>query len=190
MIKQTAPRAGRRHGGTLMEAMMAIAIAGVVLGAVAQLVAVIAGQQRLYDRRHVAVQEAGNLMEDLMSRPWSELDEEQLTPLSLSDWCRQTLPNAQLRVKVSPANEADEIRRISVRIEWGDSAVAQRRPVELTAWRARIEEVSDDATSRNPPLLGVRPLEHLVDEVQQRPLVVRVGSIDQGFEAEKLRHEQ
>ena len=58
--------------------------------------------------------------------------------------------------------------------------------------RVRVEEVCNDPTRSYASLLRVGTLQHLVDQVQEWPIVTvsRVGRVDQLLEAEQLRHEQ
>jgi hypothetical protein len=88
----------------------------------------------------LAAREAGNLMEDLMSRPWSEITPENTAAVELSESCRQYLPDAQLRVEVVSEGQTEDVRRIDVRIEWRDWSNRRGEPVRLTAWKCRWEE--------------------------------------------------
>lgn len=130
----------KRHGATIGEATIAIGLAAVVLGGVAQLVAVSASQQRISERRSTAVREVGNLMEDLMSRPWNDVTPEKVADTRPSEWCRQTMPDARLRVDVNAEGERGEVKRISVQIDWPNAGGARGEPVRLVAWRYRREE--------------------------------------------------
>lgn len=130
----------KRRGTTITEATIAIGLSAVVLGGVAQLVAVTSNQQRVSERRSAAVREAGNLMEDLMSRSWTDVTPENMAAIEPSEWCRQTLPDARLRVDVNSEGEQDETKRISIQIDWQNVAGRRGEPVRLVAWRFRYEE--------------------------------------------------
>ena len=80
--------------------MVAILIVGAVLASITQVLALAASQRRSSMRRTIATREVGNLMEDLMSRPWDDLTPEHLADIPLSDSCRHHMPEAQLQIDV------------------------------------------------------------------------------------------
>jgi hypothetical protein len=79
-------------------------------------------------------------MEDLMSRPWTDVTPEQVADTEPSEWCRQTLPDARFRVNVNSEGEEDEVKRISIEIDWQNASGARGESVRLVAWRYRYEE--------------------------------------------------
>jgi len=130
----------KRRGATVTEATIAIAIAAAVLAGVAQLVALASNQRRISERRATAVREVGNLMENLMSRPWAEITPEKLAAVELSNECSENLPDARLQVEVSSEGEGDEAKRIDIQIDWRNTANQRGEPVRLVAWRFSDEE--------------------------------------------------
>jgi Tfp pilus assembly protein PilV len=128
----------RRAGFALPEAIMATALALAVLVGVAQLLAMVAGQRRLARQHAVAVLEAGNLMEQLMARPWPEIDPKTLAAVQLSEPCRQCLPEARLRVDVAP--EDPDTKRIRIEIDWRTASGRPVEPIRLLGWKSRGEE--------------------------------------------------
>ena len=132
----------RRNGATIQEAMVAILIVAAVLVGVAQLLALAASQRRNAQQRGLATREAGNLMEDLMTRPWSDLTPDSLAQIQLSEQCHQLLLDAELRIEVRPEDDMDQIRRIDIRIDWATAADRRTAPVQLVAWRPYGEEVA------------------------------------------------
>jgi Tfp pilus assembly protein PilV len=128
----------KRTGFILQEVLIAILIALAAMVGVAQLLAMVAQQRRLVQQRTVAVQEAGNLMEDFASRPWAEITAEKLADVRLSDACQRCLPDATLHVEVN-SEDADS-QRISIRIDWPTAAGSRGEPVRLVGWRFRDEE--------------------------------------------------
>lgn len=128
----------KRTGFILHEVLMAILIAVAALGGVAQLLALVAQQQRLAQQRTAAVREVGNLMEDFAARPWAEITVEKLAQVRLSEACQCCLPDARLQVELQ-AEDADT-QRISIQIDWPTAAGARAEPVRLVGWRFRDEE--------------------------------------------------
>lgn len=139
-VRRRSPsRAQARSSGILLlEALIAVVLAAAVVVTVAQMLALVAQQRRGAQQRSVAAHEAGNLLEDFASRPWTELTAEHLATIPLSAECRQCLPDAALRVEVQA--EPDDCKRIRVQIDWQAASGQRAEPVRLTAWRFRDEE--------------------------------------------------
>ena len=115
-------------------------LAAAVVTALAQVAALAARERRTIEQRTVAVWEAGNVMEELLSRRWADTAAEKLAALPLSETCRRILPDAQLRVDVVADGAASDCRRIAVRIDWRNAAGQRGVPVQLVAWKYRDEE--------------------------------------------------
>jgi len=130
----------KRNGATIQEALVAILIVAAVLVGVTQLLAMVASQRRSAQLRSLAAREAGNLMEDLMTRPWSDLTPDTLAKVQLSEPCLQRLPDAELQIEVSAEDDTDQVRRVDIRIDWANAADQRCDPVRLVAWRFHDEE--------------------------------------------------
>jgi hypothetical protein len=128
----------RPAGFILHEAMMAVALSLALIACIAQVLAMVARQRVLGHQHAVALREAGNLMEDLVSRRWSETAAGQPAPADLSEACSRSLPDAVLAVEVR--DDGDDVRRISVRIEWGRGSGRAAKAVQLVGWKFRNEE--------------------------------------------------
>ena len=128
----------RPAGFILYETLMAVALAMALVVGIAQLLTMVAQQRRLARQYSVAVREAGNLLEDLVSRSWADTTAEQLASVDLSEACRRGLPDASLEVHVVP--ESDGARRIRIQIEWLRAGEHRGRPVCLVGWKFRHEE--------------------------------------------------
>ncbi len=128
----------RRAGFAFYEAVMASALTLAAIAGVAHLLGVVTQQRRAAQEQSAALVEAGNLMEDLASRPWDELTPQRLAAVELSDQCRRRLPHGKLRLEV--AAEDQDAKRIGIQIEWGATPGRTNAPVRLTAWRYRDQE--------------------------------------------------
>jgi hypothetical protein len=117
---------------------MAIALALVVVAGVAQLLTRVAQQRCMQQQRATAIREVGNLMEELVARPWSELAGERVPAVTLSESCRRDLPDAELRLNVVGEDETSQ--RIHVRLDWRLVSGRRSEPVRLVGWRFRDEE--------------------------------------------------
>jgi len=128
----------RPAGFVLQETIMAVALSLALVVGVAQLLSMVAQQRRLARQYAVAAQEAGNLMEDLVSRSWAQTSAEQLASVGLSPPCSRCLPDAKLALEV--ADENSGVRRIRARIDWRRAPGRGGRPVCLVGWKFREEE--------------------------------------------------
>lgn len=139
-MKTIKPNQVRRIRGTIThEAIIAIVIATAAILGTAQTLAIISHQRRELGRREVANREAGNLLEEIASRPWDELTADNLSALTLSEECQQRLEQPNLNVLVTPeANGAG--KHIRVEIDWLTTRERRSEPLRLAAWRYPREE--------------------------------------------------
>jgi len=132
----------KRHAAfSMTEMVVTIAITGAIMVGGAQLMTFAARHGREVDNRRLAAAEAGNVMEQTMTRPWIDIasDSPALAALTLSDTCRQALPDARLSVTV--ADETDTpARRITIHIDWAVNATQRSQGVRLVAWRYPLQE--------------------------------------------------
>ena len=115
-------------------------IVGAVLVSITQVLAMAASQRRSSMQRTMATREVGNLMEDLMSRPWEDLTPEQLADIPLSESCRRHMPEAKLQIDVTDEDDSEAGRRIDIQLDWPNAAAQRGVPVRLVAWRFHREE--------------------------------------------------
>lgn len=128
----------KRRGFILHEALMAVGLAMALVVGVAQLLVMAAQQRRLAGQYTAATQEAGNLMERLVSRNWSDTTTEALAAVQLSAGAGSQLPDA--RVSVEVAEEGEGARRITLQIQWESGAERAREQVRLVGWKYRERE--------------------------------------------------
>lgn len=124
-----------RRGLTMTEMIVTIALTSVAMAGGVKIMAVASRECSAVDCRRLASLEAGNILEQVMARPWDEMAPGQLANLALSDACGQTLPDARLRVAVDPEPTDANARRITVEIDWQTAAARRAVPVRLVAWR-------------------------------------------------------
>ena len=108
--------------------------------AVAQLMAAVTTRRITTERETVARQETANLMERVFAMPWTELTEDNVASLQLSETCLQRLPDPQLNISVESASGTPAERQIRVELTWADTGGQHRRTASLTAWRYAAEE--------------------------------------------------
>ena len=116
---------------------MAVVLLVLVFMAVSQLVAVVGLQRREAHLRRLATLEAANTLERVVARPWDQLSSDELAGLTLSEPAARRLSDPRLRVDIEPLPGSPAAIKISVRVDWINSAGDRGPPVELVAWRHR-----------------------------------------------------
>jgi Tfp pilus assembly protein PilV len=123
----------RRRGFTVFELGMAVMLLAVAMSVAVQVLGAVAQQRRAVQRRELAVQEVANLMERLTARPWERLADD-AGQARLSDAAERSLPGAELKVAVEPADAPIVGKRVSIRLHWKNRAGEFDAPVRLTTW--------------------------------------------------------
>ena len=129
----------RRSGLSMAEMVITLAVALIAFACIAQLMAITANQNRLLERDAVAAREAGNIMEDLMSRRWDELVPGNPPQPQLSEMCQQIIPDAELKIEIADDKSLAGVRQITIQIDCG-SPQKRRTAARLVAWRAQDHE--------------------------------------------------
>ena len=124
----------------MAEMVISLAIAVTAIACISQLMALTASQNRRLEHNTIAVREAGNIMEDLMSRPWSELKPDNPSAAQLSKSCDEALPDAHLGIAITDDKTLSGIRQITIQIDWVTAGSQRGTPVRLVAWRAQNHE--------------------------------------------------
>jgi prepilin-type N-terminal cleavage/methylation domain-containing protein len=125
----------KHRGMTLLETIVASAMLLVFMALCVHFF-IVGGRLRTeLDRREIAMQEAANVMERLMARPWDQLSAESAGEASLSEAAQRMLPDVQMKVEITPREEKPPGKRILVTIRWQDENGQWTRPVRLAAWR-------------------------------------------------------
>jgi hypothetical protein len=126
----------------MAEMVVAMAIAAVAMVCIAQLMAFSARQNQELERHAVAIREAGNMMEDLVSRPWTSLETGK-PPAVDASYLEESLPDPQWHIEIIQEEEGTEnVKRITIEIDWVTTGNQRCRPVRLVAWRARNPEAA------------------------------------------------
>ncbi len=123
-----------RAGSTIMEATVGLFILTVAATLVAQLVATSTAQLRQQDERTIAVQEAANVMDQVLHTPWDEFGQGGATSPRLSPAVQQQLPNSQLQVTASDPEGRPVARRVVVQISWAGPVADSPQHVRLVSW--------------------------------------------------------
>lgn len=127
--------AGRnRHGGLLLEAMIASISIGAATILAAMVLVSVNVNRRLAERMLIATQELDNQLEHLTVRPWAELNAEAVQQIPLSSAAAAGLPNGELRISVHEVRTPLAAKRLDATLRWQDRGQGLRPPVRMSAW--------------------------------------------------------
>lgn len=127
----------RRSGFTVMELTVATIMLGMILAVTVKFVTAMSARRLAVEHEQAAIREAGNVMERLASRPWDQLSPESVRDLQLSDEARQTLPGAELQVRLATPEKEGDPKQIAVEIRWPERSDGPPRTVRVAAWKYR-----------------------------------------------------
>lgn len=134
------PRPTVRAGFTLFEMFVAAVVFGTALVTFLPMMQSVGNQQRFTEQRLLALREAEGLLEQLASRPWSELTKESLSLQKLSDEAKSQLPQPTLKLEVTEPAEPPGSKRLTVHVNWTPRSGQAPQSVKLTAWAFRTED--------------------------------------------------
>ena len=136
----TTPHGSSRAGFSLLEMFVAAVVFGTALVTFLPMMQSVGFQQRLTDQRLLALRESENLLEQLAPRKWSELTNEELSKLSLSENVKSRLPQAILKVDVNEPAEPAASKRVAVQLSWTPRSGQAPQSVRLVAWFVETKE--------------------------------------------------
>jgi hypothetical protein len=123
-----------RLGYTIVEMMVASALAMVVLGSIASLAAWNFRERANHFARQIAMESADNVLEAARALPW-----DQLTP----EWAKSrqvaedpSLPDGKLAVTIADESGEKGLKRVVVTVSWSIAADRPRLDVELVGFFA------------------------------------------------------
>jgi hypothetical protein len=103
----------------------------VLIGSTVQALVVASQQRRAIEQQHIALEEASNIMEQIMAQPWDR----PAGSWQLSDGARGVLPAATVVVEVTPNEADDTAKKVTVEIRWSNRAGELVAPLRLVAWK-------------------------------------------------------
>jgi len=107
----------------------------VLIGVTTQALLTISHQRRAIQRRQLALQDAANLMEEIMVLPWDDAEKERIRNFQLSDQTNDALPSATLEFDIVDEAAQPRAKRVTITISWLNRAGQIAKPVKLTAWK-------------------------------------------------------
>lgn len=123
-----------RRGSMLLELIMSTALLAALLIIVSQVIVRLQTQSKLVDQHFVAQQTLQNLLEELTTSDWQDLNTASISELKVPVWVQSKLPEAKLTGDVASEAEPVVAKRITLNIVWLDATRTTRRPLSLTTW--------------------------------------------------------
>ena len=124
-----------RQGSTVIEMTVSLIVLTVLIGVMTQALLTISHQRRAIQRRQLALQDAANLMEEIMVLPWDDAEKERIRNFQLSDQTNDALPSATLEFDIVDEAAQPRAKRVTITISWLNRAGQIAKPVKLTAWK-------------------------------------------------------
>ena len=121
-----------RSGAFMVEVVVGAVLLGVFLSSVGPMFRWIHESKRTSDRHLLAMQELATQMEQLAALPPSQITDEKLQSLSLTDATSTLVPDAKLTATRQP--DKDRLQRITLSLAWVNDAGMSVEPKRLTAW--------------------------------------------------------
>jgi hypothetical protein len=118
---------------------MALLVLAGTFCVIAQLLVIASHQQREHGRRRVAVLETANLMERAVSLSWDAVSKETVEAMQLPPEAREQLPEARVQADVVDEEGTPVRKRVRIRVDWVNAAGQREQPVQLVAWKYRLE---------------------------------------------------
>ena len=125
-----------RSAYTVLEVTLASVMFIACAVVVAQMLHLIARQERATDARQAAIRAVANRLEVLQASTWEELEVRPAKEETVPENVLAILKTATMHSEVT-AVEDGAARQIRVWIEWRDPAGKRVQPLELSAWKHR-----------------------------------------------------
>jgi type II secretory pathway pseudopilin PulG len=125
-------QASRRAGAFMVEVVVGAVLLGIFLSSVGPVFRWIHDARRTSDRHLFAMQELAIQMEQLAALPPSQITDERLQSLSITDSTRAFIPDANLTATRQP--DEDGLQRVTLELAWINDAGMNVEPKRLTAW--------------------------------------------------------
>jgi hypothetical protein len=128
------PRA--RRGLAIVEITAASVLLIACFALLAQLLFLIAREDRAIEARQAATCAVANELEAVMARDWADLGVGEPLEVDVPPQVLALLPSASMRTHIEAGAEEGS-KRIRVEIDWTDASGNTVAPISLTAWKHR-----------------------------------------------------
>jgi hypothetical protein len=134
-IKQTRIR-NRRRGVAIVEITAASLVLIMAIMLLAQLLHLVARQERASEAREAAVRTAANELEAMLAEDWEALTIDEGIEVSPPEALRQLLHSVTVKRQVSAGEDASG-KQLRVQVSWRDASGELVSSVTLVAWKHR-----------------------------------------------------
>ena len=121
-----------RSGAFMVELVVGAVLLGIFLSSVGPMFRWIHESKRTSDRHLLAMQELATQMEQLAALPPSQITNDKLQSLTLTDATRTLIPDAKLTATRQSDN--DRLQRVTLSLAWVNDVGMAVEPKRLTAW--------------------------------------------------------
>lgn len=121
----------KRRGFVIAEVIVASGLLAVLIAIVLQALGAIAAERRATEKRTAALAEAANIMEQVTSLSWREIDESRLNAIATSPSLEKIAPGLNLKVGLEPVSSSPPAKHVWVNISWPNNAGRMEAPVRL-----------------------------------------------------------
>jgi hypothetical protein len=125
-----------RRGLAVVEVSAASMVLVICFALLAQLLYLIARQERSAEIRGVAVRTAANQLEALLAKRFEDLEMHEQAEAAVPDELLRLAPSAILKTAVT-ASDDENSKQIRVDVAWRSAQGVLVSPVSLTAWKHR-----------------------------------------------------
>jgi len=106
----------------------------VLVAVCAQMFATIGVERRAAEKRTLALQEAANVVEQISSLPWDEINETRLATIVMSPSAQETLVGGTVKINLEPVAGLPMAKHVRVEIGWPNGLPGTAAPVQLDYW--------------------------------------------------------
>lgn len=128
----------RRAGAFMVELVVGAVLLGIFLSSVGPMFRWIHESKRTNDRHLLAMEELATQMEQLAALPPSQITDEKLQSVLLTESTRTLIPDAKLTATRQP--DGERLQRVTLSLAWVNDAGMAVEPKRLTAWFPRESE--------------------------------------------------
>lgn len=133
---------GPRAGFTIVEAIGACLLLGILLSMTVPMLLLVARERRATEQRQVALQHIANLLEETVARDWNEIPAGELKLPDASPELVSILPGLERTLSATQSSEAPNQKQVTATIRWQNQAGQLVTPIQLSAWKFPATEVA------------------------------------------------
>ena len=135
-----AARQSCASGFTIVEMIGALGLLAITISIVMPVFLIVARERYAAEQRQFAIQHAANLLEQPVTRRWSELEVGELNLPDASSELISLLPKLERKLTVREVDDAIPTRQITVSVRWQNGARQMVAPIQISTFVFRKKE--------------------------------------------------